>query len=85
MVVRRILMNLISSGPSGDLIIRGWHRSRGMLIQMMCFGVMFVWGVRDGKRSGIICVGFDELSTVYRKRFYYYWPSSWDKFENLIQ
>lgn len=29
---------------------------------MMCFGVMFVWGVRDGKRLEIIYVGFDKLA-----------------------
>jgi hypothetical protein len=28
---------------------------------MMCFGVMFVWEVRDGRRLEIIYVGFDKL------------------------
>lgn len=57
---RHILMNPIFSERFGELIITGWRRLKRLLTQMMCFGVMFVWEMRDGRRLEIICVGFDK-------------------------
>jgi hypothetical protein len=54
-------MNHIFSEHSGDLITRGWRRSKRLWIQMMYFGVIYVWGARDGRRLEIIYVRFDKL------------------------
>ncbi|KAL9070885.1 MAG: hypothetical protein Q9157_005661 [Trypethelium eluteriae] len=46
---RHIGMNRTFSELSGDPTMRDYCRSRSLLIRMMCSGVMFVLGVKDGK------------------------------------
>ena len=53
-------MNPTFNKHSGDLITKDYCRSRRLLIQMMYFGVIFVLGVRIGKRLESTCVEFND-------------------------